>query len=94
MAVREVEGGIAGHYTGRNACRLTLLRLEDGNVDGPDAPHAWVVNGRRYAVRAKGMKSDRLAAIETYLKAVTDPDGDSADRLAFARQVARTATCA
>ena len=94
VAVREVEGGIAGHYTGRNACRLTLLRLEDGNVDGPDAPDAWVVNGRRYAVRAKGMKSDRLAAIETYLKAVTDPDGDSADRLAFARQVARTATCA
>jgi len=93
VAVREVEGGIAGHYAGRNACRLTLLRLEDGTADGPDALDVWIVGGLRYAVQAEGMKPDRFAAIETYLKAVTGPDGRNADRLAFARQVSETETC-
>lgn len=94
VAVREVEGGIAGHYAGRNACRLTLLRLDDRTTDGPDAPNVWIVGERRYAVRAEGMKPDRLAAIETYLKAVTGSNGRNADRLAFARQVSETETCA
>ena len=94
VAVREVEGGIAGHYVGRNACRLTVLRLEDGTADGPDAPDVWSVGGRRYAVRAEGMKPDRLAAIETFLKAVTDPDNGNVDRLAFSRHVSTTETCA
>ena len=40
------------------------------------------------------MKPDRLAAIETFLKAVTDPDDRDVDRLAFARQVSETETCA
>lgn len=94
VAVREIEGGVAGHYAGRNACRLTLLRLEDGNADGPDAPDLWAVGGRRYAILAEGMKPDRLAAIETFLKAATDPDDRNVDRLAFARQVSETETCA
>ncbi|WP_099868244.1 hypothetical protein [Pararhizobium haloflavum] len=94
VAVREVSGGIAGHYAGRNACRLTLLRLEDGYADETDVPDVWIVDGRRYAVQAEGMKPDRLAAIEAYLKAVTDPEHRNMDRLAFARQVAKTETCA
>ena len=94
VAVREVEGGIAGHYAGRNACRLTLLRLEDGTADGPDAPDLWAVGGQRYAILAEGMKPDRLAAIETFLKAVTDPSDGNVDRLAFSRQVSETETCA
>ena len=94
VAVREVEGGMVGHYAGRNACRLTLLRLEDRTTDGADAPNVWIVGERRYAVRAEGMEPDRLAAIETYLKAVTGPNGRNADRLAFARQVSETETCA
>ena len=94
VAMREVEGGIAGHYTGRNACRLTLLRLKDGTADGPDAPNFWTVGGQRYAILAEGMKPDRLAAIETFLKAVTDPSDGNVDRLAFSRQVSETETCA
>lgn len=94
MAVREVPDGIAGHYVGRNTCRLTLLSLEMDERSEPDPPGVWVVGGRHYAVRAEGMKPDRLAAIETYLRAVRDPEGGGADRLAFARQISETETCA
>ena len=94
VAVREVKGGVAGHYAGRNACRLTLLSVADDAAEDIDAPDVWAVHGQLYAVRAAGMDADRLAAIETYLKALTDPAQDRPDRVAFARQVLKTRTCA
>ncbi|MCQ0970112.1 hypothetical protein MLD63_06690 [Paracoccus sp. TK19116] len=94
VAVREVKGGAAGHYAGRNACRLTLLSVTDAAAEDINAPDVWAVHGQLYAVKAAGMDADRLAAIEAYLKAVKDPAKDRPDRMAFARQVLKTRTCA
>lgn len=71
IAARDVAGGEAAHYAGRNGCRATLFIGE-----GPFAPPAehgiayegWSDGTASVAFLSEGMDEDRFAAIAAYVR--------------------------
>ncbi|MGR3464496.1 hypothetical protein [Limimaricola sp.] len=91
VAKQDMPGGVAGHYAGRNGCRLTLIVGDTVATEGPLPPlrDSWSDGSKRYLMLAEGMDAARFDAIASFARLADGPEV----RTALAGALETTPTC-